>query len=136
MKSQKRRRDMLRAHCEAFDEHDGIDPRDDARQGRSDRWQGRKCLQLCRQIAETLDLVLSGECDDEVLQNLQVVSVVPAPNASRLLVTVVCDVADGPTDSQAVLERLERQSARLRCEVAGAIHRRRTPTLAFQVLGR
>jgi hypothetical protein len=41
-------------------------------------------MQLCHQVAETLNCVLSGECRDEVLQNLQVLGVEPAPNASQL----------------------------------------------------
>ncbi len=43
-------------------------------------------MQLCRQVAVTLDMVLSGECRDELLQSLRVESVQPAPNASRMLV--------------------------------------------------
>ncbi len=41
--------------------------------------ENRKAKQLCRQVLETLDLVLSGDCRDELLQSLHVVSVVPAP---------------------------------------------------------
>ena len=48
----------------------------------------RKTLQLCGQIADTLNYVLSGELDDDLLRNLYVESVRPAPDASRLLVSV------------------------------------------------
>ena len=47
----------------------------------------RKVCQLCRQVAETLDEVLA-DCGDGVLRGLRVATVVPYPNASRLLVTV------------------------------------------------
>ena len=47
----------------------------------------RKDLQLCRQVADTLQLAL-GDCGDDVLRDLHVVRVVPAPDASQLLVIV------------------------------------------------
>jgi ribosome-binding factor A len=90
---------------------------------------GRKALQLCRQVQEALHWVLdSGR--DEVLQALQVVSVEPAPNAARLLVTVR---AEG-VEPAAALEHLQRAAGRLRCEIAASIHRRRTPELAFRTM--
>jgi ribosome-binding factor A len=97
--------------------------------------ENRKAMQLCRQVAETLDLVLSGDCREELLQSLHVVSVVPAPNASRLLVTLDADLPTGEFDPRAILALLDRQQGRLRAEVAVSIHRKRVPTLAFQVLG-
>jgi ribosome-binding factor A len=96
--------------------------------------QGRKSKQLCRQAAETLDLVLSGDCRDETLQSLRVLSVVPAPNSSRLLVTVGTDLPQGQVDRQSILERLAEQMGRLRCEVAASIHRRKAPSLVFNVV--
>lgn len=95
----------------------------------------RKAKQLCRQVAETLDLVLSGDCRDELLQCLTVVSVVPAPNSSRLLVTVSADLPVEEFDRHEILELLERQTGRLRCEVAASISRKRVPSLVFHVLG-
>ena len=51
-------------------------------------WTDRgKVCQLCRQVAETLDEVLA-DCGDGVLRGLRVATVMPYPNASRLLVTV------------------------------------------------
>lgn len=98
------------------------------------RNEGRKAKQLCRQVADTLELVL-GDCRDERLQALQVISVVPAPNSSRLLVTVSADLAGDEFDPREILELLERQTGRLRSEVAASIHRKRVPSLAFQVVG-
>jgi ribosome-binding factor A len=136
MTRDKRRRGLLRAHCGELHDDDGVNPRDDPREDYFRAYEGRKAKQLCRQVAETLDMVLSGECHDEILQNLQVVSVDPAPNTSRLLVTVVADLPDEQIDRQTILDRLNQHSGRLRYEVAGSIHRRRTPALAFNVIAR
>ncbi len=94
----------------------------------------RKTLQLCRQVADTLNYVLSGDCDDELLQNLQVMSVVPAPNAGQLLVTVCPAVALGTMfDRAEVRQRLIAIVGHLRSEVAASITRRKAPKLLFQV---
>ncbi len=105
---------------------------DSGRRESADRDAGRKARQLCSQVADTLNYVLAGECDDEVLQNLCVLAVNPAPNTSRLLVTVCSCVPDPNLDVVQVLERLSRATGKLRCEVAATIHRRRTPQLLFQ----
>ena len=94
----------------------------------------RKAMQLCRQVADTLSFVLSGEFDDELLRNLQVISVKPAPNASQLAVTLLADVTDQSTDVPRILERLDRVSGRLRCEIAAAITRKRAPRLMFHIV--
>ncbi len=94
----------------------------------------RKSLQLCRQVEQTLCLVLSGECNDEVLQSLLVESVVPAPNASQLLVTVRQTTVDEPVSTLEILERLAEFEGQLRFAVASAITRKRAPKLLFQVL--
>jgi hypothetical protein len=95
----------------------------------------RKARQLCRQVAQTLDCVLSGECRDELLQCLQVVSVVPAPNSSRLLVTVAADVSEDDFDRPAIAVRLSEQTGRLRSDIASSINRKRVASLVFQILG-
>jgi len=96
--------------------------------------EGRKAKQLCRQVADTLDLVL-GDCHDERLQALHVMSVVPAPHSSRLLVTVSADLAGDEFDPQEILQLLDQQTGRLRGEVAASINRKRVPILAFLVVG-
>ena len=95
----------------------------------------RKANQLCRQVAETLDLVLAGDCHCDLLQSLHVISVVPAPNASRLLVTVAANLPKEDFDRQQIQQRLEEQSGRLRSEIAAAINRKRVPALCFNVIG-
>jgi ribosome-binding factor A len=100
-----------------------------------DTKEGRKAKQLCRQVAETLDMILSGECHDETLQSLHVLSVVPAPNASRLLVIARADLPEEQFDRDAIMAQLDAQSGRLRAEIAASIHRKRTPLLTFHVIG-
>ena len=131
----KRNRERLLAHCGQICEDDGIDPRDFFNQNSYGRKEDRKAKQLCRQVAETLEMVLSGECRDELLQSLHVLSVEPAPNASRLLVTLCADVAEDRFDHQAILGLLSDQAGRLRYEVGRAIYRKRVPMLVFNVVG-
>src|SRR5262249_40317508 len=92
------------------------------------RVPNRKALQLCGEVARTLNLVFA-ECGDDLLRELTVVSVQPAPNSSRLLVTVCRTTAD-PTE---VLGRLQGAHGLLRSEIAAAINRRKTPELTFRV---
>jgi len=132
--------------CAELGEDDGEVPQPRARRRSrrgSDRRAGselraitRKACQLCRQVAVTLDEVLA-ECGDSVLQGLHVVNVVPFPDASRLLVSVM------PVDGQpgdafapvAVLEHLEHASGHLRSEVAAAVTRKRAPSLLYRLAG-
>ncbi|MFO1095576.1 MAG: hypothetical protein U0992_20075 [Planctomycetaceae bacterium] len=94
----------------------------------------RKTLQLCGQVADTLNYVLSGELDDDLLRNLYVESVRPAPDASRLLVSVApLDTADANRADQ-ILQKLLIHAPRIRSEVAQSIHRRKTPELSFVVV--
>lgn len=112
---------------------DGIDPRAFLKP-HQERRRCRKDLQLCRQVLETLNYVLSGECHDEILQGLIVCSVVPAPDAHRLLVTV-CPLGHDTSESATeILQRLLMAQGRLRFEVANSICRRKTPELVFSVV--
>lgn len=88
-----------------------------------------KTMQLCRQVAVTLDEVLA-ECGDTLLQGLRVLNVEPAPDVSRLRVTLA---ADGePAETLPLVENhLARASAHLRAEVAQAITRKRAPSLVY-----
>ncbi len=123
---------LLRSLCGAVDPEDGIDPRERSRGG-SRRETGRKARQLCGQAAEILNEVLAGQCGDDALRSLYVVSVVPAPDVGRLLVTVAGLPGVGEDlDPSQVIERLQHASGRLRCAVAAAITRRRSPTLDYR----
>ncbi len=134
------RRTMARL-CAEPSSDDGLDPHSRSRimpgarhlHGRSQEGPDRKALQLCHQVAETLEEVLA-ECGDVVLQALRVLDVEPAPDASRLLVTVAVDATpDDTLDSCNVHDHLVRASGHLRSEVAGAITRKRAPVLVYRL---
>ncbi len=111
---------------------DGQDPRDDARPPQPGRVANRKALQLCSQVRRVLTDVLSDGGDD-VLRDLRIESVIPAPNSTRLIVAVALTTLAGAVSPADVLARLEQAHSRLRSEVAVAIHRRRTPDLLYRV---
>ncbi len=96
-----------------------------------DRGPDRKTLQLCKQAARALTLALGSECSDAVLADVYVDTVTPAPDATRLLVTVRPLVPQ--IDPDAILERLATLRPRLRMSLAAAIARKRVPELAFCV---
>lgn len=134
MNSEKLPREHLLAHCGQLHDDDGVDPRDFP-DFQGDK-QDYKALQLCAQVFQTLDLVLSGDFEDERLLNLRVIRVDPAPNSGQLLVTVQADGPTDPTTIAEILDRLRAVSGHLRTEIAAAIHRKRTPRLLFQVVPR
>jgi ribosome-binding factor A len=92
----------------------------------------RKVQQLCKEVERTLAYALPA-CGDAVVRGLGIVSVAPAPDASRLMVMLApsssLDVAVG-----VLLERLQLVRGFLRAEIAAALQRKRTPELAFQIV--
>jgi len=120
-----------RPSCAEAGPEDGVDPRDFYRR-ETPRITNRKALQLCGQVARALNGALPT-CGDEVLRDLYVVSVAPAPHAGRLLVTVTRTPSAPAVDNGVVQEHLQRAAGLLRSEVAAAIHRRRAPELTFAV---
>jgi ribosome-binding factor A len=130
--------------CASAGEEDGADPhlekRRRAHRKRNVPFQAqngrieRKVCQLCRQVAQTLDEVLA-DCGDGVLRGLRVATVVPCPNASRLLVTVA--PVDGRLAPEAgpkvVMDHLERASGHLRYEIAASVTRKRAPLLFYRL---
>ena len=131
----KRTRERLLAHCGELHEDDGVDPRLLFKADKKRNKQNHKTRQLCDQVAQILGLVLAGEFEDERLHSLHVVSVDPAPDDSQLSVTVRTDEPCDNAEMREILERLAAVSGRLRCEVAAAISRKRTPKLLFRVSG-
>jgi ribosome-binding factor A len=127
------KKDLLSA-CSQVGEDDGRDPRYD--RAPSARVPNRKALQLCAQVADTLALVLAGECGDDLLRELRVESVRPAPTSAQLLVTLSAEGLGERVSRERALAALERVRARLRSETAAAIHRRRAPQLLFCVVRR
>jgi ribosome-binding factor A len=114
--------------CATPDAEDGIDPRLAPRKFQG-KMTNRKALQLCRQIERILSTLLEGE----ILRNLTVHSVLPAPDSSRLLATFVFHGPEAIA-TPAILAALHSAHAGLRGAIASAIHRRKTPELTFRVL--
>ena len=114
--------------CSEWTADDGIDPRLQPKRPPG-KVTNRKTLQLCRQVERTLSVLLEGE----MLRDLTVQSVLPAPDSSRLLVTFLYH---GPASvaSAEILAALHGQYAKLRGAIAASIHRRKTPELSFQVM--
>jgi ribosome-binding factor A len=112
-----------------------VDPRDvfSPGSGRSGPKNIRKAMQLCSQVQRTVEQVILGDLDDDVLRNLCVLAVEPAPDESRLLVTVGPFASNVEVDPIQVMEHLGLASAHIRTEVAAAITRRKVPTLVYQV---
>jgi len=92
--------------------------------------RGHKDHQVCRQVYDVLTYALA-ELDDPMIAELVLARVTPAPNASRVLVTLVPSHAG--FDSTAALERLHENAAELREEVAAEVSRRRVPELVFHI---
>jgi ribosome-binding factor A len=86
--------------------------------------------QLCREVQRTLAAAL-GALDDPSLLGLTVDTVEPAPDMSRLLVTIL--PPPGAVDEAALLARLRRLAGFLRAEIAAALQHKRTPELAFRL---
>jgi ribosome-binding factor A len=133
-RKQPSRKDFL-SSCSEVGPEDGADPRIYFRK-RSETKLNRKALQLCSEVARVLSYVLAWELGDELLSSLCVESVVPAPDSSRLLVTVSVAAPPDANLIEEVLARLRQITGRLRAEVATAIHRRRVPELTFCAVAR
>jgi ribosome-binding factor A len=131
MRSKRVSPNELLSSCAAVGPEDGGDPHDFSKKP-AGKVTNRKALQLCGQIAKTLSLVL-WECGDDVLRELAVESVQPAPTSARLLVTLS---APPGTDEADVLRHVDKAVGWMRQEVAAAINRRKTPELTFRVVKR
>jgi ribosome-binding factor A len=127
-------RTALQSGCSEIGTNDGLDPRLEKRGGPPQKVANRKALQLCGQVQETLAGVFAGETGDDVLRDLVVESVVPAPTSARMLVTVYQGPSGVGLSTAEVYEHLTQVQGLLRSEVAAAIHRRKVPDLIFRVI--
>ena len=116
--------------CASWGADDGIDPRLAPQRPRG-KVSNRKALQLCRQI----ERALSGALEGNILRDLLVHSVAPAPDSSRLLATFTYHGPETVATSD-VLAALQAAHAKLRRAAALAIHRKKTPELTFHVVRR
>lgn len=118
--------------CTEAGPEDGLDPRYAFRPNA--RKPNRKGLQLCRQIARAISHALSWELGNDLLAQLQVESVQPAPNTARVAVFVSFDPSIA--SREAIETQLGAAAASLRVAAGSSIHRRRVPELAYVVLPR
>lgn len=135
MLSKKERHELLSRYCGTINEDDAIDPRHYFYNKRKQDRKFRKAFQLCKQVAETLHMVLT-DGNEPLLDGLNVVDVVPAPDSKRMLVIVSLDPAVEITSATLVddiLTALRNDLPRLRAEIARSINRRKTPTLVFEI---
>ena len=95
----------------------------------------QKTLQLCRQVVRALSGGLAGnDPEDDAIRDLAVHSVLPAPDASRLLVNVYLAAPPPHAPADVIYDRLALAAGRLRSEVAAVIVRKRAPELSFHLL--
>ena len=92
--------------------------------------KGHKDRQVCRQVFDALSYALA-ELDDPVIAELALIAVDPAPDASRVLVTLAPGRSD--VDFDDALERVRQVAPELRAEVAAEFNRRRIPELTFRI---
>jgi ribosome-binding factor A len=93
----------------------------------------RKVRQLCREVERTLGYALSS-ARDGLVRDLIVMSVDPAPDGSRLMVTLCPSTGALDVDVAELLAHLGELRGFLRREIAQALQRKRTPELAFRVV--
>ena len=84
-------------------------------------------------MSKALNHALAWEMNDDILNSLQVESVVSIPGSSRLHVTLSAQPGTVPADLQEILQQLKRCTGKHRAEVAAMVHRRRVPELSFEV---
>jgi ribosome-binding factor A len=119
------RRTSRRAHKSTT--QDSSNPFDSFFDSPGRRRRDQKTAQLCRQVFRALSLAMD-EAADDVVRELLLHDVTPAPDAARLLVRVGLPAGVTPADA---LDRLGRATGFLRREVAAAITRKRAPELLF-----
>lgn len=118
--------------CDELYEDDGIDPRVYFRKSQP-RNNDRKLWQLCHQVKQLLSLLVA-EHEDGMFWEVR--EITPAPNASRLQVTLMFHPTDNkqaPPQTK-LKHQLQQWEREWREELAHALHRKRVPTLVLEVM--
>lgn len=103
-----------------------------AHRPRSRRGQARALGALCREAERTIALALSAATDPRV-NDLSVVGVRPAPDATLLEIVVVPPHPVAVAEVVELQARLGRLRGALRAELAHSLQRKRTPELRFHI---
>ncbi len=118
--------------CDELHEDDGIDPRVFFRKSQP-RSNDRKLWQLCHQVKQLLSLLVA-EHEDGVFWEVR--EITPAPNVSRLQVTLMfhpTNSKQAPSQTR-LKQQLQKWEREWREELAHALHRKRVPTLVLEVM--
>ncbi len=134
MNNQNRWTNNAASLCAEFSAEDGVDPRYLTR-NQARKKSSRKNLQLCKEAAQIVALVLTGETQQPLLRDLLVLSVEPENDGACVCVTVGQYATDSLADETEVLAALGRVQGLLRSALAHALHRKHTPTLSFRYVG-
>lgn len=120
-----KRRAAARSLCAQLHDDDRPPPRRERRHNPTD---DRKTLQLCAQVRRALEAHIPSP--HPTLSDLRIERVEPAPDATRLRVTVSLDERTTHAPAE-VLALLHAMTGRLRADIAAAITRKRVPSLTF-----
>lgn len=89
---------------------------------------------LCAQVRRALEWGLA-ELSDDRFSGLEIEVVVPHPNVSRMLVVLRHTQEQNFEECEQTYHALRGAEGLLRSRIAEAIHRKRTPHLAFTLIG-
>lgn len=119
--------------CDELYDDDGIDPRIFFRKSQP-RSDDRKLWQLCHQVKQLTALLLAESGKEG--SNWEIHEVTPAPNASRLQITLAFHSKENqpPLQPDALQHQLQRWERLWREELAHALHRKRVPTLVLEAM--
>ncbi len=113
---------------------DGVDPRYDARETAfSPSKVDRKAAQLCSQVRHALEFIIPEALQDSDWDAL-VLDVQPAPNTGHLLILLQAVEKLDEDGCRRLEAAIFQKSGIIRTAVAGAIQRRKVPTLTFRVV--
>ncbi|MFM8328481.1 MAG: ribosome-binding factor A [Pirellulaceae bacterium] len=98
------------------------------------RKSDRKAMQLCRQVRRAVEHALGSRPLIDQLPDCLVVAVLPAPHTAQLLIQVAAPSRVALDQAGEMLAILRAANGAIRSEVARSIHRRKTPSLLFQIV--
>jgi ribosome-binding factor A len=120
--------------CLEFGEEDGIDPRYLARNS-ARKPSSHKLMQICKETGRIVSLLLADAVNRPLLNDLQVVSVLPEQNGVALCVTVAHEKQDFVVTEKEIVAALKPLQGLFRSVLAQTINRKHTTQLTFRYAG-